>query len=51
MNNKVLKKKLVLKKKIRITLSKILITIIIFLLGMILIKSKPILKVKITENQ
>ena len=49
-NNKVLKKKLMLKKKIKIVLNKILLTIIIFLIGMILLKKNPSLKVIITEN-
>lgn len=50
MQNKVLKKKLILKKQIKQTLSKILITIIIFLIGMILTKTNPKYKIFIQEN-
>lgn len=41
MPNKVLKKKLTLKKKIRTALTRVLLTILIFLIGMILIKQIP----------
>lgn len=50
MPNKTLKKKLVLKDNIKILLSKTLLTIIIFLMGMILVKSTPSLKVSIQKN-
>ncbi len=39
--NKRIKTKLVLKQKAKIVLSKILLTIIIFLIGMILVKNNP----------
>ena len=45
-----MKKKLVLKKKIRIALNKFLITIIIFLLGMIVGKENPNMKKQIQKN-
>lgn len=50
MPNKVLKKKLVLKDNIRRGISKILLTIIIFLIGMIVVKTSPTTKVTIQKN-
>ncbi|MDO5393055.1 MAG: M23 family metallopeptidase [Mycoplasmatota bacterium] len=50
MPNKVLKKKLTLKKKIRTALTRVLLTILIFLIGMILIKQNPKNKVFIEKN-
>ena len=50
MSEKNIKKKLVLKKQIKQLLSKIMITTIIFLLGMILIKQNPSNKVLIQKN-
>lgn len=48
--NKTVKEKLVLKKSIRNTLNKFLITIIIFLVGMIMVKQNPNLKKSLKEN-
>lgn len=48
--NKTIKEKLVLKKSIRNVLNKVLITIIIFLIGMIAVKKNPTLKSQIKEN-
>lgn len=48
--NKKLKAKLVLKKKVKILVSKILITIIIFLIGMIVMKENPNSKLLISTN-
>lgn len=48
--NKKVEKKLVLKKSIKIALNKFLITIIIFLIGLISIKANPNLKKVIREN-
>lgn len=50
MESKVLKKKLVLKKQIRIIISKTLITVIIFLIGMILVKNNSQYKNIIRET-
>ena len=50
MPNKVLKKKLVLKKTVVTFITKIFITIIIFLIGMILVKQNPKYKITIKEN-
>lgn len=50
MQQKVLKKKLVLKKQIKQLLSKVLLTIIIFLVGMIIVKDNPKTKIFIQEN-
>lgn len=50
MSNKVLKKKLVLKKYIKLIITKVLLTIIIFLIGMIIIKQNPKNKVFIQKN-
>ena len=41
MNNKIIVEKLVLKKKIKIILNKLLLTIIIMLIGMIITKNNP----------
>lgn len=50
MPNKVLKKKLTLKKNIKIALTKVLVTVLIFLIGMILVKKNPQNKVFIQKN-
>lgn len=54
MPNKVLKKQLILKKNVKVILTKFLVTILIFLIGMILVKQNPKNKVyiqkKIYEN-
>ena len=50
MPNKVLKKKLILKKQIKQVINRVLLTIIIFLLGMIITKSNPKTKIFIKEN-
>lgn len=50
MNTKRIEKRLVLKKSIKQKLNKLLISIIIFLIGMILIKKDPSLKSKVKEN-
>lgn len=50
MSEKTIKKKLILKKQIKQLLSKIMITSIIFLLGMILVKQNPSNKVLIQKN-
>ena len=50
MQNKVLKKKLILKKQIKHLISKTLIIIIIFLLGMIIVKENPKSKVFIKKH-
>lgn len=50
MPNKVLKKKLVLKNKIKKEISKILLTIIVFLIGMIIVKVNPTSKVILQKN-
>ena len=50
MNNKIIVEKLVLKKKIKIILNKLLLTIIIMLIGMIITKNNPKLKKYIKEN-
>lgn len=47
---KVIKKKLVLKKSIRSFISRVLVTIVIFLFGMILVKSDVSFKNKILDN-
>ena len=47
---KVIKKKLVLKKSIRSFISRVLLTIAIFLFGMILVKSDDAFKNKILDN-
>lgn len=49
MATKVLKKKLILKKAIKSTITKILLTIIIFLLGMIYVKINPQNKITLQE--
>lgn len=48
--NKTVKEKLVLKKSIRNALNKFLITVIIFLIGMIIVKQNPTLKSPLKEN-
>jgi len=48
--NKRIEEKLVLKKSIRKVLNKVLITIIIFLIGMIAVKKNPHLKETLKEN-
>ena len=48
--NKVIVEKLVLKKKIKILLNKLLLTILVFLIGLILIKNNSNLKKVIKEN-
>lgn len=50
MNTRYIKEKLVLKPKIKVALSKLLITIIIFLIGLICIKKDISLKEFIKEN-
>lgn len=50
MQKKVLKKKLILKKQLKQIISKLLITIIIFLIGMISVKNEPQTKNFIKEN-
>lgn len=50
METKRVKKKLVLKKKFKILLTKIMLTIIIFLIGLITIKKYPNIKKYIIEN-
>ena len=50
MNQKKVVKKLVLKKRIRNFISRLLVTIIIFLAGLILVKNNPTTKNKIIEN-
>lgn len=50
MENKKLKKKLVLKQKIKIILTKIMLTIIVFLVGMIILKENPSTKKFIEKN-
>ncbi len=50
MENKIVKKRLVLKKSIRNILSKIMIVVIIFLLGLICIKNNPNIKNVIIDN-
>lgn len=50
MPEKYIKKQLVLKKHIKKAISKILITIIIFLLGMIILKKNPSYKATIQKN-
>lgn len=50
MNTKRIEKRLVLKANIKRKLNKLLISIIIFLIGMILVKKDPSLKVKIKDN-
>ena len=50
MKKKYIKEKLILKKKVKIILSKFLITIIIFLIGLICIKKDVSLKDIIKEN-
>lgn len=50
MQNKVLKKRLILKKQIRQALTKTLLTIIVLLIGMITIKDNPKTKILIQEN-
>ena len=50
MNQKKVVKKLVLKKRIRNFLSRLLLTIIIFLTGLILVKNNPATKNKIIKN-
>lgn len=50
MNKKKVKKRLVLKTNVSSFLSKLLITIIIFLIGSILVKQNPTIKKYITEN-
>lgn len=47
---KVIKKKLVLKKSVRSFISRVLVTIAIFLFGMILVKSDDAFKNKILDN-
>lgn len=48
--NKRIEEKLVLKKSIKRIISKLMITIVIFLIGMITIKAKPTLKKEIKAN-
>ena len=50
MHNKTIKRKLILKNEIKIIFLKVLLTTIIFLVGMILIKQNPAIKVLITKN-
>ena len=50
METKKVKNKLVLKKKFRVLLTKIMVTIIIFLIGLIAIKKYPNIKNYIIEN-
>ena len=50
MQRKTVKKRLILKKNIKNFINKLLITIIIFLIGLISIKENPSLKIKINEN-
>lgn len=50
MVNKKLKKKIVLKQKVKESLTKVLLTIIIFLIGMIALKEKPETKKYIQKN-
>ena len=50
MQKKTVKKKLVLKKSVRRILNHMLLTIIIFLIGLILVKDNPTLKKQISEN-
>lgn len=50
MHNKTIKRKLILKNEIKIIFLKVLLTTIIFLVGMILIKQNPSNKVLITKN-
>lgn len=50
MEKKIIKKKLVLKKKVRTTLTKIMLVIIIVLITLISIKANPNLKIIIKEN-
>lgn len=50
MPEKYIKKKLVLKKQIKKIISQILITIIIFLIGMIIIKKDPNYKMTLNQN-
>ena len=50
MNTRYIKEKLVLKPKIKMALSKLLLTIIIFLIGLICIKKDISLKELIKEN-
>lgn len=50
MNKKTVKKRLVLKKSVSIFLSKLLIIVIIFLIGLILVKQNPTIKKHIKEG-
>lgn len=50
MNKKTVKKRLVLKTSVSIFLSKLLITVIIFLIGLILVKQNPAIKKCVKEN-
>ncbi len=50
MEKKILKKRLVLKKKVRIVLTKTMLVIIIALVGLIMIKKNPDIKNIIVEN-
>ncbi len=48
--NRRVEEKIVLKKKVKVLLSKVLLSIILLLIGMISIKEKPSLKVKLQET-
>lgn len=50
MNQKRIKEKLVLKTKVKIWISKVLVCIIFFLIGMILVKQTPSLKKEINQK-
>ena len=50
MNQKRIKEKLVLKTKVKIWISKVLVCIIFFLIGMILVKKTPGLKKEINQK-
>lgn len=50
MTNKALKKKLVLKKQVKNILQRVLLTVIIFLIGMICVKLNPENKILIQKN-
>lgn len=50
MENKTVKKKLVLKKNVKIFINKLLLTIIIFIIGMISVKQNPEIKTIIIQN-
>lgn len=50
MPNKVLKKKLILKKQVKVFITRILLTVLLFLVGMIIVKQNPKNKILIQEN-